>query len=324
MSRPAPKSVLVVCLRYLGDTLLLRPAFHSLRVAFPEARLDALVTSGTGVALDDCSAVSRVIEWPRSSLVGQAGLLAKVAAARYDWIIDFTGNDRSALIALLSGSSLRAVYDRPKFSRWSIRRAAYNRLVPPKKKKPHIILQRQELLEACGVPGQGVEIGLVPRTDALAWAAAATQGLPAGWLHAHITSRDMQKAIPVPVARTLFQELLDRGTAVVLTSGPAAVERDYIARCVEGLPADRVKTFSDLTWHQLVAMVSLGKKYWGADTAPSHIAAALKKPMLIHYGPTSKAQHWKPLHDEGLADACPNLEEIDPARLLVWWEKGVL
>lgn len=334
-----PSSVLVICLRYLGDTLLLRPAFHALREAFPAARLDALVTSGTAIALDDCANVSRVIEWPKDSLPGQAAVLAKVTASRYDWIIDFTGNDRSALIALLSGASLRAVYDRPKLSRWSLRRAAYNRLVPPKKKKPHILLQRQELLEACGVPGQGTGIDLVPRSEALSWSDSVTAGLPAGWLHAHLTSRDMQKAIPASVARGVFQGVLDQGRAVILTSGPAAIEREHVARCIEGLPPDRVKVFSDLSWHQLVALISRGAAYWGSDTAPSHIAAALRQPMLIHYGP-SKADHWKPLHEGGLADVrpceclrqkrvtCPAgvpgrcLDAIEPYQVLRWFSEA--
>lgn len=323
MNKRPPKAVLVVCLRYLGDTLLLRPTFRALKKTFPEARLEALVTAGTAVALEDCADVSRVIEWPKSSLPGQAVVLAKVAAARYDWVIDFTGNDRSALVALISGASVRAVYDRPKFSKWSIRRLAYNRRVPPKKKKPHVLIQRQELLEACGVPGRGTDVDLAPRAEALAWTEAATQGLPSGWLHAHITSRDMQKAIPIGIARSVFLGVLDDGGGVVLTSGSAAVERDYIAQCVKGLPADRIKTFSDLTWHQLVALISRGKKYWGADTAPSHIAAALRKPMLIHYGPSSKAEHWKPLHEEGLADVHSSLEEIDSAEVLGWWRKGM-
>ena len=60
-----PSAILVVCLRYLGDTLLLRPALRALRAKFPDARLNAVVTSGTAAALDDCADVSRVIEWPR-------------------------------------------------------------------------------------------------------------------------------------------------------------------------------------------------------------------------------------------------------------------
>lgn len=339
MSDSQPSSVLVVCLRYLGDTLLLRPAFRALREAFPEARLDALVTSGTAVALDDCANVSQVIEWPKNNILGQAVTLFKVTGSRYDWVVDFTGNDRSALVALLSGASLRVVYDRPKLSRWSLRRFAYNRLVPPKKKKPHILIQRQELLEACGVPGQRTVMDLRPRQEALAWSDSATSRLPAGWLHAHLTSRDMQKAIPAPVARRVFESVIASGRGVVLTSGSSSPEREHIALCTEGLPMEHLKVFSDLSWHQLVALISRCGAYWGADTAPSHIAAALQKPMLIHYGP-SKAEHWKPLYEAGRADvrlceclrqkcvACPAgvpgrcLDSIEPAQVLSWFSEA--
>jgi len=329
---PPPQALLIVCLRYLGDTLLLRPAFHALRAAFPAARLDALVTGGTACALDDCAHVNRVLEWPRQSLAGQVGALGKVAAGGYDWVVDFTGNDRSAFVALVSRARLRAVYDRPKLSKWSLRRAAYTLRVPPEVKKPHILVQRQKLLEACGVPSQGFEIDLVPRPEALRWAEKIQ---PQPGLHAHLTSRDMQKAIPAPMARAVFQAVLDGGGSVTVTSGSALAEREHIARCTEGLPAGRVRVFSDLSWHQLVALISRAGQYWGADTAPAHIAAALRKPMLIHYGP-SQASHWKPLHPEGRADVraceclkakkvlCPRgepgrcLASIDPAEVLAW------
>lgn len=313
----APKSILVVCLRYLGDTLLLRPPLRALRAAFPAARLDALVTGGTAVALEDCANVDRVAEWPKKSLGGQAAALGKIAAARYDWVIDFTGNDRSALIALVSGASLRAVYDRPKLSRWSLRRAAYTHRVPPKVVKPHAVIQRLELLEACGVPGRGTEVDLVPRPEALAWANRAAAGLPGGWLHAHLTSRDMQKAIPAGVAKTVFAEVIARGGGVVITSGPAEAERKHVAACVAGLPAERLRVISDASWHQLTALIAAAGKYWGADTAPAHVAAALEKPMLIHYGP-SKAGHWQPLHASARIDerrcACLKNKRVECAK----------
>lgn len=327
---PPPQAVLIVCLRYLGDTLLLRPMFHALRTAFPAARLDALVTGGTACALDDCANVSTVIEWPRPSLARQLGVVAKVAGKRYDWVIDVTGNDRSALVALVSGSKLRVAYDRPRLPKWSLRRAAYTLRVPPEVKKPHILVQRQKLLDACGVASQGFDIDLAPGADALRWAEEAR---PVPGLHAHLTSRDMQKAMPVALARAVFQSVLERGGGVVVTSGPAEAERRHVARCVEGLIGPKV--FSDLNWHRLVALISRAEKYWGSDTAPAHIAAALKKPMLIHYGP-SNATHWKPLHAAGIADVrpcecqrakkvlCPRgepgrcLAAIEPAEVLAW------
>ncbi len=335
MTAHPPKTILVVCLRYLGDTLLLRPPLRALRTAFPHARLDVLVTGGTACALDDCPNVDRVIEWPGAGAAGKAAALAKVALGGYDWAIDFTGNDRSALVALISRAPLRAVYDRPKLSKWSLRRAAYTKLVPPKKVKPHAVIQRLELLEACGVPGQGTDVDLAPRAEALEWVSAAAPNLPAGWLHAHVTSRDMQKALPPRVVREVLLGILASGGGVAITSGPDAAEREHVARCVEGLPTERLRIFSDATWHQLVALIGRCGKYWGSDTAPAHIAAALRKPMLIHYGP-SKAGHWKPLHEAARIDErtcaclknkrvdCPKgspgacLEGIDTGAVLSW------
>jgi len=327
--KPAtPQRILVICVRYLGDTLLLRPCLHALRAAFPGAQVDAVVASGTACALDDCQDVSQVIEWPRG-IAAQAAAL--VRTRRYDWAIDFTGNDRSALIALATRASFRVAYERPKLPAWSLRRAAYHFRPPHKKNKPHTLVQRLELLEACGVPSQRFHFGLVPRAAAIAACRARLPQTP--FFHAHVTSRDMQKAIPADVVRAVLAGALGDGLGVVVTCGRAPAERHHVAACTAGLPGVRV--FDDLDWHELVAMVSLTSAYWGSDTAPAHIAAALEKKMLIHFGP-SRADHWSPLHGAGTADVrdcrclksrrttCPRgvpgecLAGIRPADVLGW------
>jgi len=299
-----PRAVLVICARYLGDSLLLRPCLRALRAAFPDARIDAVVAAGTGCALDDCADVSRVIEWPARHPVGEAAALLRIARGGYDWVIDFTGNDRSALIALASRAGFRIAYERPKLPKWSLRRAAYHRRPPHHKAKPHTLVQRLELLEACGVPGQGFAFGLVPRESAVRAAAENLQGMPGKIFHAHVTSRDMQKAIPAPTVREVLEGAVRSGFGVVVTCGRAQIERDHIARCTEGLPAESFRAFHDLDWHGLVATISLCSAYWGSDTAPAHIAAALGKRMLIHFGP-SRGDHWKPLHSNGTANVHP-------------------
>jgi heptosyltransferase-3 len=332
---PEPKAVLIVCLRYLGDTLLLRPALRALRVAYPHARLDAVVTAGTACALDDCADVSRGIEWPRRSVLREVALAAEISRSGYDWVIDFTGNDRSALVALASRAPFRVAYERPKLPAWSLRRAAYHFRPRHKKVKPHAVIQRLELLEACGVPSQGIYFGLVPRPAALDAARRAVEALPASLLHAHVTSRDMQKAIPVGVVRDVLAAAIASGNGVVVTGGSDPSEREHVRLCTEGLPAEKLRVFHELDWHGLIATISLCDRYWGSDTAPAHIAAALEKPMLIHYGP-SRAEHWHPLHPGGLADvqpcpclknkkvACPKgepgacLQKINAADVISW------
>jgi len=332
-----PRSVLIVCLRYLGDTLLLRPALRALRAAYPDARLDAVVAAGTACALDDCADVSRVIEWPRRNLVREFALAWEIGRSRYDWVIDFTGNDRSALVALASRAPFRVAYERPKLPAWSLRRAAYHFRPRHKKSKPHAIIQRLELLEACAVPPQGTHLGLVPRTGVLDAIRQELAGLPTKLFHAHVTSRDMQKAIPVGVVREVLAAAITSGFGVVVTGGSDPAERGHVRLCTEGLPPEKFRVFHKLGWHGLVALISLCDRYWGSDTAPAHIAAAFEKKMLIHYGP-SRAEHWRPLHPGGLADVqpctclknkrvdCPAgkpgacLQNIKPADVIAWLE----
>ncbi len=301
MSLPVPRSVLVICVRYLGDTLLLRPCLRALRMAFPLARIDALVAAGTACALDDCRDVSRVLEWPARDPLGELSQLARLAVEGYDWAVDFTGNDRSAIIALASRARLRVAYERPKLSAWSLRRAAYHLRPAHHKVKPHALTQRLELLEACGVAAQGHSFGLVPRESALASVRGQVQGLPPQIFHAHVTSRDMQKAIPAEIVRGVLAGAIASGLGVVVTGGSAEAERKHVLACTLGLPAEKFRIFHDLDWHGLVAAISLCSAYWGSDTAPAHIAAALEKRMLIHFGP-SRADHWKALHSGGEAD----------------------
>lgn len=293
IASPEPERILVVCLRYLGDSLLLRPALRALRNRFPHAQIDVVVAAGTAVALQGDHNATSVSEWPRAfgSILAEA---CRIRRCRYDWLVDFTGNDRSAFVSLASGARWRITYDRPRFAEWTLRRAAYNVRIRHRKKKPHTIIQRLELLEACGVPACGTEVDLVPDVEARNWAEAELAGLPRPILAAHLTSRDMQKAIPVSSAASVLREFIAAGGSVILTSGSAATEREHVATAVAGLPSNRVRTFSDATFQQLAALLATADFYWGADTAPSHIASALGRTMLVEFGP-SRASHWYPL-----------------------------
>jgi len=315
--------------RYLGDTLLLRPPIVAVKAAFPDARVGAVVTAGTACALADLSALDEVIEWtPRGGLRAWNRLLC----GNWDWAVDFTGNDRSALVALASRARFRVAYDRPKLPRWSLKRCAYSFRVRHRKYKPHTLLQRLELLEACGVPAAGLDFALAPRPDALLAVARRLEGIPRPMVLVHPTSRDMKKALPVAAVRAVISELLAQGRGVVVTSGPSPVERAHATACSRDFSCGLV-VLSDLDWHELVAAIWTCGVFWGSDTAPAHIASALAKPSRVEFGP-SRADHWHPLHAEGTwavhecaclkRPSCPNggpglcLQNIDCGEVAKW------
>jgi len=295
------KKNLVISLRYLGDTLLIRPALRALRHAHPEARIDALVTGGTGIALDGCTDVDRVIEWPRKGLAAQFACLGKIAVSGYDAVVDFTGNDRSTFIVLLTRAQQVMAYRRSAESRFSLARIVTDRLPENPVPHDHFILQRLKLLEINGIPSQGSHVGLLPDPSSTARARELLTGLPhEKTFHIHPTSRDMQKALPVAIVREVARAAMQEGWGVVVTGGSAQVERDHVAECVRDLPREALRVFNDLGWHDFVAVIAECTRYWGSDTAPSHIAAALDQPLRVDFGP-SASHNWYPINPAGLA-----------------------
>ena len=99
----APRTVLVVVTRRIGDVLLATPLVRSIKSALPGAQIDALVFAGTEGALEanpDLRAVLTVSERPA---VGEHLALARRLWRRYDAALSVVPGDRPTLYAWLAG-----------------------------------------------------------------------------------------------------------------------------------------------------------------------------------------------------------------------------
>lgn len=287
----SPKSILLICLRYLGDSLLLRPVIRSLHRAHPGVRITALVSEGTGVALAECEGLGTLLEWPRRSAFRMTTLTMHLVWNRYDICFDFTGNDRTGLLSLVSGARRRIAYERRNLPRISIRRWAYNERPQHEKPKPHVLRQRLNLLSLSGIPDTSGDYGLKPHPGAAARVAELTRHLSGQRLHLHATSRDLQKAFPSNTIAKIARIAIESGYSVVATAGPAAPESDFLRAAMEGFDPMHVAIFSTLSWHELVALTASADRFIGCDSAPAHLAAALRIPRLVVFGP-SNPDHW--------------------------------
>jgi heptosyltransferase-3 len=81
----APKArILVVTLRRLGDVLLTTPLIRSLKRAFPDAAIDALVFKGTEGILAGNPDLADVIVMPPRPGAGETLALVRTLWRRYD------------------------------------------------------------------------------------------------------------------------------------------------------------------------------------------------------------------------------------------------
>jgi heptosyltransferase-3 len=303
------KKILVLCLRYLGDTLLTRPVLRALSHQFPQSQIDILIPQGTEVALGNFSCSFQILSWPRKQSKA-ASIILHILRQNYDITIDLTGNDRTAFLTLISHAKIRASYEKkkPRWQRWRSR--LYNIRVPHEKKKPHILYQHQKLIEACDVPFQGISLELKASEKAQKnISSLLTPYTGKKILVAHLTSRDMQKSLPISLVREVLTNLLKQNCAIVFTSGKALQEKDYITKCIQNFETSNLKIMPELSWDELIALIAKSDAYWGVDTAPTHLASDLQKPMLVHYGP-SNAPQWHPLnpHAEIMISPCACLK----------------
>src|SRR5438132_6885891 len=140
--------ILLIQLKRIGDLILTTPAIAALRQKFPDAHL-TLVISKEGKALAPAIAgVNKLLVMPRG-LAG-FGTAAAIAASKFDYCIDFTRNDRSALLVLLSRAKKRIVSFRIKV-RSKFRTRFYNEFVPHRMRDMHMIDYHLALLEPPGI-----------------------------------------------------------------------------------------------------------------------------------------------------------------------------
>ncbi|MBV8174950.1 MAG: glycosyltransferase family 9 protein [Verrucomicrobia bacterium] len=107
----------------LGDVVHTIPVLPKLRVRFPSARIDWLITPENAGLVRDHPDLSGIVLFNRQKF-GQLGrdwtatteplrLLGQLREANYDLVIDLHGQMRSALITLATGAPVRVGFGRP-------------------------------------------------------------------------------------------------------------------------------------------------------------------------------------------------------------------
>ncbi len=297
------RRVLVVKLRHHGDVLLTSPVFTVLAARAPHAEIDALVYADTRDMLAGHPAVSRLHlvdrEWKRQGLLLQArreaALLAALRERRYQLIVHLTDHWRGAWLAQLLRPRWSVAPARPG---WAWKASFSHRFPLPKGTPRHTVEANLDALRRVGLyPTEDEKrLVMVPGTEAEAKVDAllAQHGLAArGFLHVHPTSRWLFKAWTDEANAELLARLAADGHRLVVTGAPNAREQAIVKRILERAQAPVVDLSGALTLREMGALAARARLFFGVDSAPMHIAAAMGTPVVALFGPSGERE-WGP------------------------------
>ena len=276
-----PRRILVIQLRRIGDVLLTTAALAALRRRHPDAEIDFLVEPPGAQALEGNPDLTRVLVYQGADLRGALGWMLELRRRRYDLVIDFLGNPRSALLAFASGAPRRAGPAHV-FHRW-----AYTDLMVQSPRTRYAGLEKALWLEALGVEAAGLD----PRPRLfLAERPARPENLVALIPASRRETRRWPAASYAALGRLLHERF---GCRLLVLWGPG--ERALAEEVARGVgPAAEVspetKGLKDLARQLARCRLAVTN-----CNGPKHVAVGLGVPTVTVHG-SSDPEAWNPPH----------------------------
>jgi heptosyltransferase III len=289
---PAPKKILLIVLRYLGDVLMTTPMIRSLRLAYPDAQLDVLVYGCTAVMLEGNPDIDNVISTPNRPKLAEYWALWRQIFRRYDLAMAIQTGDRPFINTLLAAPFRVAVVPQKPATGWW-KRYFLQRWTEFDNVDTHTVLQNLKLLDLIDVPSHFSVTP--PRSDNFQQLTQRFEFLSgnAPYVVLHPLPQFSYKRWTVAGWIEIGHYLHDSGYKLVLSGGPAQEEMDYITDITDKFPDGTVNLAGQVTLSELTHIIAHAKLFIGPDTGTTHLATATGIPVITLFGPSNPVK-WAP------------------------------
>jgi predicted lipopolysaccharide heptosyltransferase III len=291
--------ILLLQLKRIGDLILTTPAIAALRQAYPDAHITLAVSNECAELLPALSNVDRVLIARRN--LRDVAMVSSIAGKKFDYCVDFTRNDRSALLTLLSGARKRVASYRVR-EQSKTRARVYTDFVGVRVRDMHTIDYNLALLESLGVRAASS----APQLDLPQMALEKADRLRRDWkvtrpyVIFHPGSARREKLWDAARWAEVIDHFgQDNEFELVLTSGPSANDQAHIAAITHRSQRKFIDLSGKTDLLTLAALIGQAKLLVTVDSAPVHFAAATHTPQVILFGPTNPF-HWRPIHSPAL------------------------
>lgn len=294
LSSPEPR-ILIIPLRYIGDTILTVPLARRLRKLFPRARIDMLVSRTTLPLMEPCPYLDHVLVEPKKT--GER--LALLREGRYDTVFILRKSATMAMLCLLAGIAHRVGYDKQRFP-WGYRRwgwfLTHRARYPSLKTETPQAVSHLSLLSACGLEPEdpSLELWAEPEDILRVEHLLKSHGLDGNRLLAvlHAASASHGKQIEVERFTPGLQRLSQAGYTIIATG--LAGDRPLYDALTEKTGVPLINLAGETSLRETFALYRRVRVLLTVDSGPLHLGAAARIPKIIGvFGPTN-ARQWGP------------------------------
>jgi len=297
--------LLIVKLAYIGDTISIIPVIENLKEKVPDVTIDVMVNRGSEELLEYHPCIRKVYAYDRKtakenlarSFFYHAKLFRTLRSERYSIVIDFTLGDRSSFVSFMSGAPCRISYRNA--SRLS--HLFMNHFIDLNPFDYHIVDYQLQSLRFFGLNSfkRTMSIHIPKPIDTEIERLCSSSGITKGSLNVAIHPGARKKTRQWHPERfgEIARRLKERYNAkIVLIGGPG--ENDVVEKVEWHMGSKACIKSTELSLLEMAALFRRCSLFIGNDTAPGHIAGAVKCATLTLFGPNFP-HLWRPLSPIG-------------------------
>ncbi len=286
------KRILVVELLKIGDLLVITPALRALKETFKSATIDVLIAPEMNEILKGNKNINKILTDERSF----SKLVEKIRRAQYDLGVLFHPGSFRMSLALLKGKIKYRVGCTTDVGILSGKGFFLNKKVKPRFVRQH---KRDDSLAVVNsikatTRNKDLEIYTTKKAERKvdAWLKRNNLNKSDNVVIIHAGSKHKkQRWIHERWAHLIESVSTEKNTKVIMTG--TTEDQRIVQEILSQTKAPVVNAVGKTTFKEYVALIKRADLVITVDTSTTHIASALKKPVIVLFGPTYP-ERWGP------------------------------